>query len=108
MKYTFKKGVHPNPSKGASSAKPIERMPAPETVSISIAQHIGKPAIPTVSVGDVVVAGQMIAKADGFVSANIYSSVSGTVTSVSEMRSTPTGKCAHIVIANDGKNESVI
>lgn len=107
MKYTFKKGVHPDPSKGASATKQIERMPAPETVSISLAQHIGKPAIPTVNVGDVVAAGQLIASADGFVSANIYASVSGTVTSVSEMRATPMGKCAHIVIANDGKYESV-
>ena len=107
MNYTFKRGVHPNSSKGASKNKPIERMPAPEKVSVSLAQHIGKPAMPIVNVGDTVKAGQLIAQADGFVSANIYSSVSGTVESVSEMRATPMGKSAHIVIANDGQYETV-
>ena len=107
MNYTFKKGVHPNSSKGASKNKPIERMPAPQKVSISLAQHIGKPAVAIVNVGDEVKKGQLIASSDGFVSANIYSSVSGKVESISEMRATPMGKCAHIVIANDSTDEFV-
>ncbi len=107
MKYTFKKGVHPNSSKSASSTKWIERMPAPDKVSISIAQHIGKPALPVVNVGDYVKMGQLIAQADGFVSANIYSSVSGTVESISEERATPMGKATHIVIANDGNYDAI-
>lgn len=103
---SFKKGVHPNSSKNLSNDKSIVKMPAPEKVSISIAQHIGKPAQPVVNVGDYVKAGQIIAVADGFVSANIYASVSGVVESIDEMRATVTGKGAHIVIANDGKYET--
>ena len=107
MDYTFKKGVHPSSKKSASKNKPIEVMNAPQKVSIALAQHIGKPAVAIVNVGDVVKKGQLIATADGFVSANIFSSVSGTVESISEMRPTPMGKCAHIVIANDGNEDSV-
>ena len=42
-------------------------------------QHIGAPAKPIVQKGDKVKVGQMIAEAGGFVSAPIFSSVSGTV-----------------------------
>lgn len=45
-------------------------------------QHIGTPASPIVQKGDTVKAGQLIAQAAGFVSANIHSSVSGTVTAI--------------------------
>jgi electron transport complex protein RnfC len=42
-------------------------------------QHIGAPAKPIVKKGDKIKVGQMIAEANGFVSAPIFSSVSGTV-----------------------------
>ena len=45
-------------------------------------QHIGSPAKPVVKKGDVVKVGTLLAEADGFVSAPIYSSVSGTVSKV--------------------------
>jgi electron transport complex protein RnfC len=45
-------------------------------------QHAGAPAIPMVEKGDKVLVGQLIGKADGFISANIHSSVSGTVSRI--------------------------
>lgn len=51
----------------------------PKTVFIPVGQHIGSPAEPVVQKGDRVKVGQLIAKSSGFVSANIHSSVSGTV-----------------------------
>ena len=74
-------GVHPEENK-ISAEFPTETLPIPQTVYIPIAQHIGAPAKPVVSRGDEVKTGQLIAEAAGFVSANIHSSVSGTVKKV--------------------------
>lgn len=79
---TFSKGgVHPEENK-ISHDSPIQVQPIPKTVSILLGQHIGKPASPVVSRGDEVKVGTLIAQADGFVSANIHSSVSGKVKKV--------------------------
>lgn len=76
---TFSKGgVHPEENK-ISHDSPIQVQPIPKSVSILLGQHIGKPATPVVNRGDEVKVGTLIAKADGFVSANIHSSVSGKV-----------------------------
>ena len=51
----------------------------PKQAIFPLSQHIGKPAKPVVQKGDKVKVGTLIAEASGFVSAPIYSSVSGTV-----------------------------
>ncbi len=82
MLKTFRKGgVHPLANK-FSAKKPVEILPLPQQVTIPISQHIGAPATPVVAKGDKVLVGQVIAKSSGFVSANIHSSVSGTVESI--------------------------
>ena len=82
MLKTFKRGgIHP-PDNKISKDKPIMRFPLPETVVIPLSQHIGAPAQPCVAKGDTVKVGQLIAQASGFVSANVHSSVSGTVMSL--------------------------
>ena len=79
---TFKiGGVHPADKK-ITAAKPITPLPVPQTVTIPCAQHIGAPAEIVVQKGDKVKVGTLIAKATGFVSANIHSSVSGTVKNI--------------------------
>ncbi len=75
-------GIHPADNKQWSSGAAIERFALPATVSIPLSQHIGAPAVACVAKGDKVLAGQVIATAGGFVSSNIHSSVSGTVTAV--------------------------
>ena len=74
-------GVHPSENK-LSCAKPIEVLPLPDVVTIPLAQHIGAPAVAKVAKGDKVLAGQLIAEAASFMSANIHAPVSGTVTAV--------------------------
>ena len=74
-------GVHPPENKLSASEK-IQTLPVPEQVTIPLSQHIGAPATPVVQKGDTVKAGQLIAQANGFVSANIHSSVSGTVVAI--------------------------
>ncbi|MEW5894344.1 MAG: electron transport complex subunit RsxC [Candidatus Omnitrophota bacterium] len=71
-------GIHPHDSK-LSAKQPITVLPLPETVSIMLSQHIGAPAVPVVNPGEKVKTGQLIAKSGGFISANLHSSVSGTV-----------------------------
>jgi len=77
-------GVHP-PENKFSVGKQIETLPLPKTVTIPAGQHIGAPTQVLVKRGDVVKVGQLIAKAGGFVSANIHSSVSGKVKKIDEV-----------------------
>ena len=82
MLKTFKiGGVHPAENK-LSAQKAIERLALPTSVFIPVGQHIGAPAEAVVQKGDKIKVGQLIAKSSGFVSANIHSSVSGTVKKV--------------------------
>ncbi len=74
-------GIHP-PENKFSADKPIEELELPSVVHIPVAQHIGAPSVPVVAKGDKVKAGTLIAKSSGFVSANIHSSVSGTVSKI--------------------------
>ena len=79
---TFKiGGVHPAENK-LSAAEPIKVAELPKVAVFPMGQHIGAPAKPIVQKGDKVKVGQMIAEAGGFVSAPIFSSVSGTVAKI--------------------------
>lgn len=75
-------GVHPSDNKQWSNTKTIEVMDLPDIVNIPLGQHIGAPATAKVAKGDKVVTGQLIAEASNFMSANIHSPISGTVTAV--------------------------
>ena len=83
MLKTFKiGGVHPPENKLSAQAAIEPLLPLPEQVIIPLSQHIGAPAVPVVKKGDKVKAGQLIGQAAGFISANIHSSVSGTVVNI--------------------------
>lgn len=76
-------GVHPEENKLSSeSATQIAGLPRQAVFPLS--QHIGAPAKPVVKKGDKVKVGTLLAEAGGFVSAPIYSSVSGTVVKIDE------------------------
>ena len=75
-------GVHPSDNKKWSCEKSIEVLELPDIVNIPLAQHIGAPATAKVAKGDKVLTGQLIAEATGFMSANIHSPISGTVSAV--------------------------
>lgn len=100
---TFKGGIHPAGHKELSKGCPVERYLPKGDLVFPTNQHIGKPAKPIVQKGDKVLAGQIIAEADGFVSANVISSCSGTVKAV-EQRVTSAGtRALCIVVENDGQ-----
>lgn len=100
---TFHGGVHPAEHKELSKESPLTQLlPKGELVYMTN-QHIGKPASPVVKKGDRVLAGHIIAEAGGFVSANIVSSVSGTVKAVEPRKNASGGSAMAIVVENDGE-----
>ncbi len=74
-------GVHPEENKLTADI-PIVAAGLPKTAVFLLSQHIGAPAKPVVRRGDKVKVGTLLAEAGGFVSAPIYSSVSGTVAKI--------------------------
>ncbi len=94
-------GVHPDDAK-ISRDRAIEVLPLPQTVYISMAQHLGAPAKPVVAVGDKVKAGQVIAEPGGFISAYVHSSVSGTVKSIAPRKDIAGREVPHVEIAVEG------
>ena len=91
---TFSGGVHPlshiHHGKPLTEHKETKVLEPPKEVVIPMSRIIGKEAKCLVNKGDYVKKGQLIGEADGFISANVHSSVSGTVTKV-ENRPHPTG-----------------
>jgi len=74
-------GIHPEENKLTHEAA-TQVAPLPKQAIFPLSQHIGAPAVPIVQKGDKVKVGTMIADAGGFVSAPIFSSVSGTVAKI--------------------------
>lgn len=83
---TFHGGIHPDEHKDESSRTPIAQAPVPKRLTLPLRQHIGGMAVALVQPGDKVLKGQMIAKAEGFISAAIHAPTSGTVLSVDMQR----------------------
>ncbi len=98
MPKTFPKGgVHP-PENKLSADKAIQQLAIPKQVIIPLSQHIGAPTKVVVKRKDQVKVGQIIATSGGFVSANIHSSVSGTVLKVDNIMDTSGYKRQSVVI----------
>jgi len=94
-------GIHPHDNKISAKAS-IENFPLVETAYISVSQHLGAPAVPIVVKGDYVKVGQLIAKASGFISSNVHSSVSGVVSSIELYPDLAGNMVIHVVIKVEG------
>lgn len=101
---TKQKATYPEHNKSRTHHKEIERAETPSIMVYPMSMHIGAPAAPVVNIGDQVKVGTMIGEAQGFISGNIHSSVSGTVISVEE-RSIAIGTSICVIIKNDKKYE---
>lgn len=95
-------GAHTPHDKATAASKPVP-MPLPAQVRILMSQHIGAPAKVLVKKGAEVKVGTLIGEAGGFVSANIHSSVSGTVAAVEPFRLSSGKLCDSVVIKTDGQ-----
>ncbi len=94
-------GIHPDDSKDTRGCA-IEVLPLPDTVYVSMAQHLGAPAKPLVVPGESVRTGQVIAEPGGFISAFVHSPVSGTVKSVGPRKDIAGNWQTHVEIAVEG------
>lgn len=95
---TFSHGIHPAEHKDATRDKAIRRLPFAPKLIVPLAQHIGAPSVPLVKVGQEVVRGEPIARAEGFVSVPQHAPATGRVAAI-ELMPTATGtKTPAIVI----------
>lgn len=106
-KATFRGGIHMYDGKELSKDKPTTVLLPKGELVFPMSQHIGAPAKPIVTVGDRVLAGQRIGEAQGFVSAHVISSVSGTVKAIEQRPTVSGAMCESIVIENDGAYKTV-
>lgn len=104
---SFKKGVHPYGGKELSKDCEIKSIAAGSVLVYPLSQSIGALAKAVVSVGDRVLKGQLIAEAGAFISAPIYSSVSGVVKKIEKRLVTNGSMVESIVIENDNSDEAV-
>lgn len=98
----YLKGVKVPHKKNTSGMNAV-RMPIPSKVCIPMSMHIGAPCVPIVKKGDSVKVGTLIGQPQGFVSSPIYSSVSGTVSSVEDVLLSNGKYCPAVVIESDGE-----
>ena len=70
--------------KDESTARVIQHVPVPSQLVLPLAQHAGEPAHPVVSIGERVLKGQLIADADGIISAPVHASSSGKVVAIEQ------------------------
>ena len=97
----YLRGIH-TPHRKNTIKQPTVRMDAPQFLTFPMVMHIGKPAIPTVKVGDQVNVGTKIGEADGKISAPIYSSVSGKVSKMTDYLLSNGATTTAVVIESDG------
>ena len=106
--HRFHGGLRLPGNKAQSLLSPVRVMPVPPRLVLPLAQHIGTPAEPLVTVGERVLKGQMIARANGYVSVPIHAPSSGTVVEIGD-RAVPHPSGLHaacIVIDTDGRDET--
>lgn len=89
----------------AAHRAPIETLDAPKTAVLPLSQHVGAPAKPVVAVRDKVLAGQLVAEAQGPISAHIHAPISGSVRAI-EPRPHPSGPEQMAVVIESNGEES--
>lgn len=82
--FKFHGGVHPPEHKLESTTSPIRAVPMPQRLLLPLRQHVGNVAKLQVAVGDRVLKGQLLAAADGMISAAVHAPTSGTVAAIDE------------------------
>ncbi|BCE01748.1 electron transport complex subunit RsxC [Marinicellulosiphila megalodicopiae] len=82
--YPLQGGVHPPENKDQSNQTAIQTGPIPNELVLPLSQHIGAPSKVLVNVGQTVLKGELIASADGFVSANVHAPTSGVIKAIEE------------------------
>ena len=83
--FKFNGGINAETKKTISTLLPIERIDIPKKLILPLRQHIGNMPKIKVNIGDYVLKGQLIAEADGNVSAAIHAPTSGEIKSIEKL-----------------------
>jgi electron transport complex protein RnfC len=105
--HTFTGGIHPDYRKELCSAAPIRELPLPARLVVPLSQHLGAPAKPVVVPGDAVKTGQMIAEANGLISAHVHAPASGRIAALEDTLTASGRPCGAIVIETDGSQDEM-
>ncbi|MFA7606493.1 MAG: electron transport complex subunit RsxC [Rhodocyclaceae bacterium] len=102
-------GTHPDGRKHPAAGTTVTPVPLPPQLRLPLSQHIGAPARPVVQAGDRVLRGQLLAEAQGNISAPIHAPTSGLITGIGEVPIPhPSGLGAPaILLEPDGLDEGV-
>ena len=93
------------PHFSGSAEQTTRKIPEPEIVAVSMAQHIGAPCEPVVEVGERVTIGQKIGDSTAFMSAPVHAGISGTVKEIKDVMNIGGRLCRTVIIENDNKSE---
>ncbi|MCG7598792.1 electron transport complex subunit RsxC [Halomonas sp. McH1-25] len=109
--FDFPGGIMPPERKALSNRAPLIEAPLPARVVLPLTQHVGQPAEPVVTVGQTVRTGEIVACAQGMISAPVHASITGSVTAIEE-RAVPhpsaavgESKALCIVIEGNGQDD---
>ena len=104
---SFRGGIHPSgDGKSLSSGKAVQTAPLLERYFVLLGQNAGKAPEPVVAKGDTVKKYQLIARASGFVSANLHAPTSGTVGGIVTVPGPMGIPAPAIEIISDGQDEA--
>jgi electron transport complex protein RnfC len=82
--FKFNGGVHPPENKLQSCNTPIRQLPLPDRLVLPLRQHVGNLPKVRVAVGERVLKGQLLAEAEGTISAAVHAPTSGNIASIGE------------------------
>ncbi len=79
------------------------KLPSVKKIILPMSMHIGRPATPSVKIGDKVDRGDVVGKGDGDFSADIHTGVSGVVVGISEIIFSEGNRAPAVEIESDGE-----
>ena len=104
--FNFYGGIHPAYHKNLAAHVPIRELSLPARLVVPLSQHLGAPAKAIVKPGDLVKAGQLIAEANGFISAPVHAPAAGKILALEETLTASGRACGAIVIETSAEQES--
>lgn len=105
--FRIRGGVHPKDRKDLSAEREAREMTMPDMLYIPLQQHIGAPAEAIVRIGEHVKKGQLLARAQGRVSAPVHAPTSGEIVAIGRHPAPhPSGLAIRtITLRADGRDE---
>ena len=98
-------GVHPADHKEPAASAPTRKLPIAPRLHLMLSQHVGAPARPVVLVGQKVKKGELIAAAQGNISAPLHAPTSGTISAIGEITAPHASALPGLAISLDANGD---